>query len=65
MINYSNGDQCLTPLWPDNRLNLMSEFFPFTRYMTQTKDRYLFKNKGNCVYNYSLKNYQPLSYTPM
>ena len=65
LINYSNGDQCLTPLWSDNRLNLMSEFFPFTRYMTQTKDRYLFKNKGNCVYNYSLKNYQHLSYTPM
>ena len=33
--------------------------------MTQTKDRYLFKSKGNCVYNYSLKNYQHLSDTPM
>ena len=33
--------------------------------MTQTKDRYLFKNKGNCVYNYSLKKYQHLSDTPM
>ena len=65
LINYSNGDQCLTPSWTDNRLNLESEFFPFTRYMTQTKDRYLFKNKGNCVYNYSLKQYQRLLDTPM
>ena len=65
LINYSNGDQCLIPLWTDNRLNLKSEFFPFKRYMTQTKDRYLFKSKENCVFNYSLKNYQHLPDTPM
>ena len=26
-------------------------FFYWTRYMTQTRDRYLFKNKGYLVYN--------------
>ena len=42
LINYSNGDQCLTPSWVNTRLKLKSEFFSFTRHMTQTKDRYLF-----------------------
>ena len=33
--------------------------------MTQTKDRYLFKNKGNFVYNYKLKKYMHMNFTPM
>ena len=33
--------------------------------MTHTKDRYLFKNKGNFVYNYKLKKYMQIDFTPM
>ena len=33
--------------------------------MTQTRFRYLFKNKGNFVYNYNLKKYEHMSETPM
>ena len=40
-------------------------FFYWTRNMTQTKDRYLFKNKGNFVYNYKLKKYMHMNFTPM
>ena len=40
-------------------------FFYWTRYMTQTRDRYLFKNKGYLVYNYKLKKYEHMNDTPM
>ena len=33
--------------------------------MTQTRFRYLFKNKGNFVYNFKLKKYEHMSETPM
>ena len=33
--------------------------------MTHTRYRYLFKNKGNFVYNYKLKKYEHMSETPM
>ena len=28
-----------------------------TRYMTQGRFRYLYKNKGNCLWNYKTKEY--------
>ena len=33
--------------------------------MTWTKDRYLFKNKGNFAYNYKLKKFEHMSKTLM
>ena len=33
--------------------------------MTQTRFRYLFKNKGNFVYNYKLEKYEHMSETRM
>ena len=33
--------------------------------MTQTKHRYLFKNKGNFASNYKLKEYEHMNDTPM
>ena len=37
----------------------------WTRYMTWTYRRHLFKNKGNFVYNYKLKKFEHMSKTPM
>ena len=37
----------------------------WTRYMTRTNHRHLFRNKGNFVYNYKLKMYEDMSETPM
>ena len=37
----------------------------WTRYMTWTNRRHLFKNKGNFVYNYKLKKFEHMSKTPM
>ena len=47
LIDYSNGKQCLCPVWSDDKSKLKGSLFSFIRYMTQGKDRYLFKNKGN------------------
>ena len=72
-ICYSIGEQCTHPtdkrywkktknkykIYPDSR------YFSWTRYNTQTNCRYLFKNRGNLVYNYKLKRYQHMSDTPM
>ena len=40
-------------------------FLYWTRHMTQTRYRYLFKNKGNFVYNFKLKKYEHMSETSM
>ena len=63
LIDYRNGKQCLCPVWSDDNSKLKGSLFPFTMYMTQGKDRYLFKNKGNCIFNYSLNKYLHLSDT--
>ena len=72
LINYTKGHQCVTPSWknywkkdikPKYKQN--NDFFYFTRYMTQTKDRHLFKTKGYLVYNYKLKKYEHMKDTPM
>ena len=39
--------------------------FYWTRYMTQTSYRFLFKNKGYFVYNYKLKKYEHMKNTPI
>ena len=46
LIHYRNGKQCLCPVWSDDNSKLKGSLFPITRYMTQGKERYLFKNKG-------------------
>ena len=33
--------------------------------MTQTNSKYLFKKKGNFVYNYKLKKYMHMKHTPI
>ena len=65
LIDYSNGKQCLCPVWSDDKSKLKGSLFPITRYMRQGKDRYLFKNKVNCIFNYSLNKYVHLSDTPI
>ena len=65
LIDYRNGKQCLCPVWSDDNSKLKGSLFLFTRYMTQGKDRYLFKNKGNCIFNYLLNKYVHLSDTPI
>ena len=36
-----------------------------TRYMTQGRFRYLYKNKGNCLWNYKTKEYVHMLDTPV
>ena len=65
LIDYRNDKQCLCPVWSDDNSKLKGSLFPFATYTTQGKDRYLFKNKGNCIFNYSLNKYLHLSDTPI
>ena len=39
--------------------------FYVTRYMSQTKFRYLLKNKGYLIYNYKLQKYEHINKTPL
>ena len=70
-IDYTNGYQCLTPssqrCWKKDikpKYKTKYGFFYWTRHMTQTRNRFLFKNNGNYVYNYRLKEYEHLNDTP-
>ena len=65
LIDYRNGKRCLFPLWSDDKSKLKAALFAFTRYKTFGKDRYRFKNKGNCIFNYTLNKYVHLSDTPI
>ena len=65
LIDYRNGKQCLFPLWSDDKSKLKAALFALTRYMTFGKNRYRFKNKGNCIFNYTLNKYVHLSDTPI
>ena len=72
LIDYSHGHQCVTPSWKDYlkkdvRAKYKSKigFCYVTRYMTQTKFRHLFKNKGYLVYNCKLQKYEHLNKTPL
>ena len=71
-IRYEIGEHCVAPTqqryWKENikpKYKTKIGFFYWTRYMTQTRDRYLFKNKGYLVYNYKLKKYEHMNDTPM
>ena len=70
-IQYQIGEQCILPTekryWrkPKAKYRRKIGLLYWTRHMTHTRYRYLFKNKGNFVYNYKLKNYEHMSETPM
>ena len=71
-ISYNLGYQCVSPTWKhywrktkDKYKGKVNDKFYWTRYMTRTNRRHLFKNKGNFVYNYKLKKYEHMSKTPM
>ena len=40
-------------------------FLYWTRHMTHTMFRHLFKNKGNFIYSFKLKKYEHMNKTPM
>ena len=74
LIEYDQEYQCIVPTdkphWRKTKnkykhgiINGKRQYW--TRYMTWTKDRYLFKNKGNFVYNYKLKKFEHMSKTLM
>ena len=42
-----------------------SHNYPITRFLSNSKYRNLFKNKGNLVYNYNLKLYVPIQKIPL
>ena len=71
LIDYSQGDQCISPTnnhyWKKtkDKYKIEKKRFYWTRYMTWTNRRHLFKNKGNFVYNYKLKKFEHMSKTPM
>ena len=71
LVRYEIGERCVVPTWkcywrkPKLKYRKKFGFFYWTRNMTQTEDRYLFKNKGNFVYNYKLKKYMQINFTPM
>ena len=73
LIEYDQEYQCIVPTdkphWRKTKnkykhgiINRKRQYW--TRYMTWTKDRYLFKNKGNFVYNCKLKKFEHMSKTP-
>ena len=71
-INYTIGEHCVAPTWQrywkkdiKPKYKTKIGFFYWTRYLTQTIDRYLFKNKCYFVYNYKLKKYEHMNNTPM
>ena len=71
-ISYDLDHQCIVPTskryWREtkdkNKRRINTRFY-WTRYMTRTNCRHLFKNKGNLVYSYKLKKYEHMSKTPM
>ena len=74
LIRYEIGEQCVSPTWkcywkkPSEikpKYKKKIGVFYWARYMTQTNSRYLFKNKGNFVYNYKVKKYMHMKHTPM
>ena len=68
-IEYNLGYQCIIPTykryWKETKDKYKRRHLYWTRYMTKTNHRHVFKNKGNFVFNYKLKKYEHLSETPM
>ena len=71
LISYDQGYQCIIPTnnlyWKKtkDKYKMQKKRVYWTRYMTWTNRRHLFKNKGNFVYNYKLKEFEHMSKTPM
>ena len=72
LIDYSRGYRCLTPSWSRFwKKNVKPKYFhdfnkyPPTRYLSNSKHRNLFKNRGNSIYNYNLKEYIHIKKTPL
>ena len=57
MVNNSNySNRCICGVWSDGNSKIEYGTFPMTRYMTQGRFRYIYKNKGNCLWSYKTKN---------
>ena len=71
LITYDQGYQCIIPTnnlyWKKtkDKYKTQKKRVYWTRYMTWTNRRHLFKNKGNFVYNYKLKKFEHMSKTPI
>ena len=71
LISYDQGYQCIIPTnnlyWKKTKgkYKTQKKRVYWTRYMTWTNRRHLFKNKGNFVYNYKLKKFEHMSKTPI
>ena len=68
--SYNLGYQCVVPTskryWRETRDKYKRRpKFYWTRNMTRSNCRHLFRNKCNFVYNYKLKKYKHMSETPM
>ena len=71
-IQYNLGYRCIVPTdkryWRESKdkyRRKINDKIYWTRYMTKTNRRHLFRNKGNFVYNYKLKKYEHMSQTSM
>ena len=71
MIQYQMVEQSIVPTekryWrkPKAKYRRKIGFLYWTRHMTHTRFRHLFKNEGNFVYNFKLKKSEHMNKTPM
>ena len=70
LIDYARGYRCSTRPWSFSwkkgiKKNFFSDKYPPTRYLSNSKYRNLFKNKGNYVCNYNLKVYKHMNESPL
>ena len=65
LVDYRNANQCLCGVWSDENCKIEYGTYPMTRYMTQGRFRYLYKNKGNCLWDYKTKEYVHMLDTPV
>ena len=72
LIDYARGYRCVIPSWRNywgknvkTKYKRKTGHFYVTRYMTQTKFRHLFKNKGYLIYNFKLQKYEHINRTPL
>ena len=67
-IRYNLGHQCIIPTykcyWKETKDKYKRRDFSWTRYMTRTNCRHLFKDNGHFIFNYKLKKYEHFSKTP-
>ena len=68
-IEYKLGYQCVVPTykryWKETKDKQKRRNFYWTRYMTRTSCKHLFKNKSNFIFNYKFKKYEHFSETPV